>query len=127
MSRTALAALPLLAALALPPGEALAGPPEGASGKMAFDRVADGLRKYRKAADVDRRIGWLDRLAPTGDPRVAVALGEAMRDPGSGEVQGRAGYLLCKFFCPPCDYDVSRQWWKQSEADLRRRAARLPK
>jgi hypothetical protein len=51
MSRTTYALLPLLTALALPPGEAIAGPPEGPSGRMVFDEVADGLRKYRAVDD----------------------------------------------------------------------------
>jgi hypothetical protein len=117
----------ILALLALVPAPAFAGPPERPSARMTFDEVADGLRKYRRQADVDRRIGWLERLAPTGDSRVAVALGEALAAPDSAEVQRRAGYLLCKYFCPPCDYDISRLWWRECEADLRRRAALLPR
>jgi hypothetical protein len=39
------------------PGQAVAGPPEGMSGKMVFDEVADGLRKYRKEEDEEKRMG----------------------------------------------------------------------
>lgn len=54
MQRT-FATLPLLATLALlTPVEALAGPPQGASGKMVHE-VADGLRMYRKEKDVSAR------------------------------------------------------------------------
>ena len=51
MPRTNFAAgmLPLFAVLAVAlslPGKAVAGPPEGVSGKMVFDEVAEGLRRY---------------------------------------------------------------------------------
>ena len=70
-----LAALALLALLA--PWPAAAGPPERVSGRMVFDEVAEGLRKYGKETDREKRIRWLRKLAPTGDVRVAVALGDA--------------------------------------------------
>jgi hypothetical protein len=114
-------------------GQALAGPPEGASGKMVFDEVADGLRKYRKEKDAGKRCRLMDRLAETGDPRVAVELGELMRDDKEGD---RAETTLGHFFaCRPrvpvqCHTFTSQQvqlWWKENEADLRRRAAQLPK
>src|SRR5690348_6758493 len=75
MPRKLLAVFVLLAALAV---SASAGPPEGVSGKVVFDQVADGLRKYRAEKDKGRRLDWLKRLAPTHDPRVGVALGEAL-------------------------------------------------
>jgi hypothetical protein len=124
----------LLAALALlSPGEAFAGPPEEVSGRMAFDEVADGLRKYRREADSKKRIEWLRKLAPTHDPRVGVALGEALAEENS-EVGKVAAYLIAKcsyrraspLITSKFYYD-SQAWWKASEADLRRRAARLPR
>ena len=68
-----------LLALSLP-GKAVAGPPEGVSGKMVLlrDDITDGLRKYRKEKELGKRIVWLEKLAPTQDPREAIALGEAM-------------------------------------------------
>ena len=46
--KTSASVLPLLAVLALAlPGKAVAGPPEGVSGKMVLDEAADGLRRYR--------------------------------------------------------------------------------
>ena len=69
MPRTTFAAvLPLLAVLALAlPGKAVAGPPEGVSGKMVLDEVADGWgstgrRRTRGGVPV------AERLAPTRDP-----------------------------------------------------------
>ena len=78
MTRTTFAAvLPLLTVLALTlPGEAIAGPPEGVSGKMVLDEVAEGLRRFRRDEDWIKRLRLLERLAPTQDPRVAVLLGE---------------------------------------------------
>jgi hypothetical protein len=133
MPRTFAAAV-LLAALALlPPGKAVAGPPDGASGKMVLDEVADGLRKYRKEEDLDRRFKALNRLAPTRDPRVAVALGEAFDEEDKGYFRFRLSICLDEWFVPP-DFrpkadciEVVRRWWDANEADLRRRAAQLPR
>jgi hypothetical protein len=77
--KTLAAVLPLLAVLvALTAGKTVARPPEGVSGRMVLlpDLVADGLREYRRETDVGRQFEWLDKLASTRDPRVAVALGE---------------------------------------------------
>ncbi len=75
MPRAFAAALPLLATLAmLSPGKALAGPPQGVSGKMVLDEVSEGLRKYRRETDGKKRIKWLTKLAPSRDPRVKAAL-----------------------------------------------------
>jgi hypothetical protein len=126
-------ALPLIALFgAVPP--AAAGPPEGVSGRMVYvDKVAEGLRQYRREADLGKRIEWLTRLAPTHDPRVAVVLGELQEqfhagpaalppDPGVA-----ANVLLHVHFVPGGgDNKRIRDWWTQNEADLRRRAARLP-
>ena len=52
MPRTTFAALlPLLAVpmMMAPLGRAVAGPPEGLSGAMELDKVADGLRQYQRA------------------------------------------------------------------------------
>ena len=55
-------------------GQAVAGPPEKASGKMVLDEVAEGIRTFQKETDVEKRIRSLKRLAPTRDKRVAVVL-----------------------------------------------------
>ena len=126
-----IAVLLLVLTLALP-GATLAGPPEGVSGKMVLDEVADGVRKYRKETDARRRGELLRRLAPTRDLRVAMALGVAMMEGGSSlgrEVD--ATELLNEWFLSDDD-DFSevhrsvRIWWKKNEADLRRRAIQLP-
>jgi hypothetical protein len=116
------------------PGRAFAGPPEGPSGRMVLDEVADGLRKYQKETDPETRVKWLAKLAPTQDPRVAVAIGEAL-GPAICVNDKRAwlpltDMLLKNFPIPeqPRVYKltIAWYWWKENEADLRRRAAQLP-
>ena len=44
------------------PGNVVAGPPEKMSSKMTFDTVADGLRKYQKEKDEEKRSEWLEKV-----------------------------------------------------------------
>jgi hypothetical protein len=146
MQRTifATACLPFFAALALPsPGRADAGPPVGVSEKMmmTFDGVAEGLRKYRKEKDPERRLAWLQALGATGDPRVALALVDAANNQNGDDLDCEAADLLWWYYASPdaashrgpVNPDVVnpppgkgfRPWWKANEADVRRRAARL--
>jgi hypothetical protein len=130
MPRTFAAAVMLATLALLLHGTMRAGPPEGASGKMALDKVADGLRKYRNAATAEQRAVLLYNLAETRDVRVAVALGEALSDAELGD--GAAIMLACCYRPQPrllfADaIGESRRWWKANEADLRRRAAQLPR
>jgi hypothetical protein len=112
-------------------GQAVAGPPEKASGKMVLDEVADGLRRYQQEKDGGRRLTWLKRLAPTRDVRVAVALGEALDEP-AGLLSGEAVVLLLAHYdigptSPLEDLSgVVHRWWKKNKTDLRRRAKLLP-
>ena len=133
MPRHTALALSLLALLAFVP-PTVAGPPEGVSGRMAFDEVAEALRKYGKETDREKRIRWLRKLAPTGDVRVAVALGDAWGDTDGG-LGTIAQNLLAEHYCPKGDEPKSHgamtwgrvtDWWKKNEADLRRRAQELP-
>jgi hypothetical protein len=114
---------PLFVALALlRSGEAVADLPERASGRTVLDEVAEGLRLYRMARTPETRVAWLERLAPTHDPRVALALAEAARcikDP----VRGKACDLLIEHFVRAVEVS---DWWMKNEADLHRRAAQLP-
>jgi hypothetical protein len=127
------ARLSLVLVLSLAPA-LRASPPEGPSGEMVLDEVADGLRKYRKETDDGRRITWLRRLAPTEDVRVAVALGEAL---GSGsELAVCARQLLLDHYVPRSErprrgpyllfVSCVEQWWNANESDLRRKAKQLP-
>ena len=115
------------------PGEAVAGPPEGVSGKMVFDEVEDGLRKYRKEKDPDQRIERLRRLSRTRDPRVGIALGEALSDACPTVVFSAANQYLDYFSTEVSGYryrfpvELAREQWQKEAADLHRRAARLPR
>jgi hypothetical protein len=125
MPRTLTAAVRLAALALLLPGKAVAGPPEGASGKMVYDGVADGLRQYRSEKDQDRRYEWLERLAPTKDPRVAIVLYEAAKE------DNRLDSLLAEFFVAGTPFQRGTRyyvtdWWEANEANLRRRAKQLP-
>jgi hypothetical protein len=132
---------PLFTALALlSPGTASAGPPEAASGKMVFDQVAEALRKYRREKDPEKRLAWLQTLAATGDPRVAVALVDAANNRNGDDLDCEAADVLWWHYASPdaasrrglVNHDMPpgkgfRPWWKANEADVRRRAAQLPR
>jgi hypothetical protein len=145
----ATAYLPLFAAQGLlSPGRVVAEPSEGVSGKMAFDEkmvfdeVAKGLRKYRKEKDPKKRLAWLQKLAATGDPRVALALVDAANNQNGDDLDCEAAEILWWYYAspdaashrgwvrhnviPPPHGKGFRPWWKANEADIRRRAARLP-
>jgi hypothetical protein len=47
----------VLALLTLLPGQSAATPPEGVSGQMVLDEVADGLRRFRREKDEKKRFG----------------------------------------------------------------------
>jgi hypothetical protein len=116
-------ALPLLAALAVvtPSG---AGPPERPSGRMSFDAVTDGLRRYAQETDDSKRIAWLEKLAPTRDPRVALLIWEYPPDEITPSQFIGLRRLLLRYYVPPGERLDG--WWRANEADLRRRAKRLP-
>ena len=139
--RTPRLALPLLALVVAAP--AAAGPPERVSGRIALDEVADGLRKYHKETDPEKRLAWLQTLGATGDPRVALALVDAANNQNGDDLDCEAADLLWWHYASPDAASrlgvVSlqalkaprgssfRAWWKENEADLRRRAAQLPR
>jgi hypothetical protein len=135
MPKTLLALLTLTVLLAVVSAIAAA-PPEGPSAKMAFDEVGRGLDRYRKEKGSKNRIRWLEKLAPTRDPRLAVELGDAWggRDRDVGSVAG--GLLWWYYYPMPEGIDAvgtmaSRSrafadWWQAHKADFRRRAALLP-
>ena len=76
MPQAKFVAITLLALLVLAlPDKALAGPPERVSGKMVLDEVVDGLRKYRKEKDPERRATCPKKLASERDSRMTVAAG----------------------------------------------------
>jgi hypothetical protein len=116
----------LLLALPAPLPAAFAGPPERPCGRTALDEVADGLRRYHRENDPERRRLLLAKLAPTRDPRVAVALGEVL---ASSPFPYPEVVLLSQFYLPAekrGSTDAVWDWWRENEADLRRRAQELP-
>jgi hypothetical protein len=125
----------LVALALLSPGTVVAGPPEPVSGRLVLDEVSEGLRRYRQEADESRRVARLRKLAATRDPRVGVAMGEYLSRGGPFPHQISVAWLLTEHFIPsPVIYDdvieqtrAARVWWRDNEADLRRRAARLPR
>jgi hypothetical protein len=124
-----LVALALLATLA---PSAFAGPPDGASGQMVLDEVADGVRQYRKETDSEKRIQWLEKLAPTRDPRVALTLAAALTD-HLAWFRRHASLLLLQYYdgrrliaIHEDTVDTAQCWLEKNEADLRRRARELP-
>jgi len=122
-ARTPLCAALALAPLALlaPVPPATAGPPEGPSGRMVLDEVADGLRKCRAEQEPGKRFRWLERLAPTADPRVYVALLDFdYSDVPQPERRERAREIVLVI----CGQS---QWWGVDEDELRRRAKELPR
>jgi hypothetical protein len=100
---------------------------------MCFDEVAEGLKRYRKETDVEKRLWWIERLAPTRDVRVCVALGEALGD-AEVTVAGAAGLALARYYLPAAvkgdrsdRYIAAFNWWLKNKADLRQRASELPR
>jgi hypothetical protein len=136
---------PLLAALAftaLPLGTAVAGPPEGASGKMVLDKVEDWVRHYRREKDDEKRSKMLDKLKQPVDARVLVVLGEEVEkclalaeEKGDLTLSGiTAMVLLGEWYGgngKNAGLDVlvrtGKNWWRENRADLRRRARQLPR
>jgi hypothetical protein len=132
MPRTLLLLLFAVLALLLQGRAVFAGPPEGVSGAMTLDEVAEGLRRYRKETDPEKRIRWLEKLAPTRDPRVGVALGETFGQEPEAVWYCATQLVIRYYFTEPVanpEFDPgpkTDRWWKQNEADLRRRARELP-
>jgi hypothetical protein len=113
------------------PGKSFAGPPEKIHGKLVFDEVEDGLRKYRKATEEAKRIRWLEKLALANDPRVTVMLGETFEDDPNFGVRLKAESLLMRYYVvkwtEPSQFESVERWWLKNENDLRRRVKQLPR
>jgi len=100
--RRAFAAALLTVLAFLSPEKALAGLTEGASGKMVFvDQVRDRLREYRKEKDPEKRLAWLQTLAATGDPGVALALVDAANNQNGDDLDCEAADILWWYYASP--------------------------
>jgi hypothetical protein len=133
----------LLAALALVPARAVAGPPERPSGRTVLDEVSEGLRKYRSEKDQGKRIDWLKKLAPSRDPRVAVELWQVFAfasEKRSVAIRQVAKECLARYYVTQGERQLADSglpdaewgpcvcgWWSKHGADMRRRAALLPR
>jgi hypothetical protein len=134
MRRMRSAVLQLLVGLVLSsPGQTAAGPPDRPLGKMVLDKVADGLRRYRMARTPESRIAWLRKLAPIRDARVAVALGESISSDDIDVSRWAIGLVFTHYEAELPEVSGTSPisgmvfgWWKENEADLRRRAKQLP-
>jgi hypothetical protein len=143
-TRYAAACLLLFAALALLSPGAAAGPSERVSGQTVLDEVAVGLRKYRNEKDPDKRLAWLQTFGATGDPRVALVLVDAANNRNGNDLDCEAAEILWWYYASPdaashrrrVNHDAIqpapprkgfRPWWKANEADIRHRAAQLPR
>jgi hypothetical protein len=94
--------------------------------------VADGLRKYRKETDPKKRLQWLEKLAPTRDPRVALTLANALTDHLEW-FRRDASLLLLQYYdgrrliaVHEDNINSAQCWLEKNAADLRRRARELP-
>ena len=132
--KTFAAVLPFLAVLALAlPGKAVAGPPEGVSGKMVFvDEVEDWIMKFRRAKGRDKRMNLLNELGKKReDPRIRVIVGETLNDP-TPDVRECAAAQFCYggnlgiTMTLDAWVRVAKDMWREEKADLRRRAKQLP-
>jgi hypothetical protein len=112
---------------------------------MAFDAVGTSLDRCQAEHDPQKRIRLLTRLVHTGDPRVAVALGEAMYSDklslcyfaaiGFAEYAGidlGEGYANEWLKSKPDVRRIeeglvrARDWWHANQAYLRQRAKEVP-
>lgn len=133
-----LALLAVLALLHL--GHVGALPTESVSGKMEFvDRVVDGLRHWHEK-DLGECRQWLRKVAPTGDPRVGVVLGELIEKYWACGIldaqMDQDARLFNRYYAPPVpsppgtthidEVTIALKAWKAKEAGLRLRAKQLP-
>jgi hypothetical protein len=113
-----------------------AGPPEGVSGRMVLDELTDKLARLRVEKDPKRELALVKELGPVRDARVTVALMEiVLKTQRADPLVIDVSVLLYQYHIPDndkisltaIDWTLCRQWWEKHEADVRRRAAQLPR
>lgn len=102
--------------------------------------VAAELRHFRTLTDDGERMEAIERFGRRRDPRVTIALMEVVQSELARASEVRASGLLevasiyvCEYHMPEdalgpakC-WALARMWWEANEAQVRRRAARLPR
>jgi hypothetical protein len=107
-------------------------PPEAISGETVLDKVTEGLARFRRESDLEKRRAQLMQLAPIQDARVTVALVEAMLKADDLNWRMVLAYYIVTYHIPkvdwlPTKYDgVVRIWWEKNERNVRQRAKPLP-
>ena len=131
---------PMLAVLALLlPSQAVAGPPERASGKMVFiDRVTEELRRFRQEDSLEKLEQLFESLAPTRDPRVGLEFGRIIalcEVAGTNATRFQLLGLFNRYYSndpPPVgmlrndELQRAARTWKARKAEFHRRAKQLP-
>ncbi len=110
-------------------------PPQGKE-----DPVAGELRRFHDLTEPGEQIRAISRLGPVRDPRVTVLLMEVVQAEldtgaiGRGGVLLAASYALYDYHIPEAEqvYGVkywigALMWWQIHEAEVRQRAASLPR
>jgi hypothetical protein len=101
---------------------------------MVFDEISEGLLLYRLEPSSEKRYKRLARLAPVHDPRVTIALVEAMNNETKSERVMWIASLVVQYHIPPDEKlapakfpTFVRLWWENNETEVRLRAKKLPK
>ena len=118
-------------------------PPSPGLPRAVNDPVAGELRQFRTLTEPGERVRAIARLGPIRDPRVTVALFEAVQAElekertGASDTQGvllAASFALFECHIPEAErlYDVKYwtgdlMWWDTHEVEVRRQAASLPR
>jgi hypothetical protein len=93
--------------------------------------IAQNIHRYRAATNPETRAALLKELAPSRDPRAAVVLGEALKDPVLA-LRVIATNCLLDYYVPALveggseqQMEAALRWWKKNEARLRREAKQM--
>ncbi|HWG44396.1 MAG TPA: hypothetical protein VN688_16580 [Gemmataceae bacterium] len=107
------------------------GPEKGSS--EVRDEVIEKIDCFRRESDLKKRRDLAKQLGPIHDARVTLALMEVVlqedAEPGLLVV---ASSMLVHHHIPEKDWGaakywtICRLWWEKNEADVRRRANKLP-
>jgi hypothetical protein len=88
---------------------------------------------YSATKVMNERLLWLRVLSASTDPRAALVLGEAMKEPG--QITWTAGYCLQDYFIKiylgytdtESTLISAQKWWKENKVRLEEEAKKIPK